>query len=91
MSQWLFAFLDQMSFIENLLRLHPSLHVHADKQDDVEQIIVSLMRDGRHMLHVVADFDFTLTMYEKDGVILPSTHAVIESDDRVKVRLGSRV
>ena len=75
-----------MTFIERLLRLHPSLQVQNDKRDYVEQILASMKRDGRQMLHVVADFDYTLTMYEKDDVTLPSTHAVVESDDRVKVR-----
>ncbi|CAF5146343.1 unnamed protein product, partial [Rotaria sp. Silwood1] len=52
-----------------------------------EQTIRSLINDGRKMLHIVADFDFTLTMYEKNGVALPSTFAVIEGDDRVTVRI----
>lgn len=75
-----------MNFIENLLKNHSHVHVHHDKRHYVEQIILSLINDGREMLHVVADFDFTLTMYEKNGVNLPSTFGVIESDDRVTVR-----
>jgi hypothetical protein len=75
-----------MSFIEKLLKDNSHVHIHDDKQDFVEQTIRSLINDGRNMLHVVADFDFTLTVYEKDGVVLLSTHGVIEGDERVKVR-----
>ncbi|CAF3267060.1 unnamed protein product [Rotaria socialis] len=78
-----------MNFIENLLKNNSHVHVHNDKLAYVEQTIRSLISDGRKMLHVVADFDYTLTMYEKDAVILPSTFAVIESDDRVKLPDGS--
>jgi hypothetical protein len=75
-----------MSFIEKLLKDNSHVHIHDDKRDFVEQTIRSLINDGRSMLHVVADFDFTLTVYEKDGVVLPSTHGVIEGDERVTVR-----
>jgi hypothetical protein len=75
-----------MSFIEKLLKDNSHVHIHDDKRDFVEQTIRSLINDGRSMLHVVADFDFTLTVYEKDGVVLLSTHGVIEGDERVKVR-----
>jgi hypothetical protein len=75
-----------MSFIEKLLKDNLHVHIHDDKRDFVEQTIHSLINDGRSMLHVVADFDFTLTVYEKDGVVLPSTHGVIEGDERVTVR-----
>ncbi|CAF1291172.1 unnamed protein product [Rotaria magnacalcarata] len=78
-----------MNFIENLLKNNSHVHVHNDKLAYVEQTIRSLISDGRKMLHVVADFDYTLTMYEKDGVILPSTFAVIESNDGVKLPDGS--
>lgn len=76
-----------MSLIDNLLQTSSHVHIADDKREFVEQTIRSLINDGRHMLHVVADFDFTLTVYEKDGVVLPSTYAVIEGDDRVTVRL----
>lgn len=75
-----------MNLIEKLLKENPHVHIHVDKRNNVEQIIHSLIKDGRQMLHVVADFDFTLTMYEKNGEILPSTHAAIESNQRVTVR-----
>ena len=68
-----------MSFIEKLLTENSHVHIHDDKRIYVEQIIRSLINDGRKMLHVVADFDFTLTMYEKNGVHLPSTFGVIEA------------
>jgi hypothetical protein len=77
-----------MNFIEKLLKENSHVHIHDDKRLDVEEIIRSLINDGRNMLHVVADFDFTLTMYEKDGVTLPSTFGVIEWNDRVRVRFG---
>jgi hypothetical protein len=77
-----------MNFIEKLLKENSHVHIHDDKRLDVEEIIRSLINDGRKMLHVVADFDFTLTMYEKDGVTLPSTFGVIEWNDRVRVRFG---
>jgi hypothetical protein len=76
-----------MNFIEKILKENSHVHIHDDKRVDVEEIICSLINDGRNMLHVVADFDFTLTMYEKDGVSLPSTFGVIESDNRVTVRI----
>jgi hypothetical protein len=75
-----------MSFIEKLLEDNLHVHIHENKREFVEQTIRSLINDGRGMLHVVADFDFTLTMYEKDGEILPSTYGVIENNERVKVR-----
>ncbi|CAF1950506.1 unnamed protein product [Rotaria magnacalcarata] len=78
-----------MNFIENLLKNNSHVHIHNDKLAYVEQTIRSLISDGRKMLHIVADFDYTLTMYEKDGVILPSTFAVIESNDGVKLPDGS--
>ncbi|CAF1114234.1 unnamed protein product [Rotaria sp. Silwood1] len=78
-----------MSFIENLLQTNSHVHIHNDKRVYVEQTIRSLINDGRKMLHIVADFDFTLTMYEKNGVALPSTFAVIEGDDRVTLPDGS--
>jgi hypothetical protein len=76
-----------MSFIEKLLKENSYVHIHDEKRVQVEEIISSLINDGRSMLHVVADFDFTLTMYEKNGVVLPSTFGVIEEEDRVRVRL----
>ena len=75
-----------MNFLDKLLQDNRHVHIDHNKRDFVEQTIRSLINDGRSMLHVVADFDFTLTVYEKDGIILPSTYAVIEGDDRVKVR-----
>ncbi len=74
-----------MSLIEKLLNDNVHVHIHDDKREFVEQTIASLINDGRKMLHVVADFDFTLTMYEKDGMILPSTYGVIEGNERVIV------
>jgi hypothetical protein len=76
-----------MSFIEKILKNNSHVHIHDDKRVYVEEIIRSLINDGRKMLHVVADFDFTLTMYEKDGAVLPSTFAVIEDNERVRVRI----
>ncbi len=76
-----------MSFIEKILKNNSHVHIHDDKRVYVEEIIRSLINDGRKMLHVVADFDFTLTMYEKDGVLLPSTFGIIESDDQIAVRI----
>jgi hypothetical protein len=76
-----------MTFIDKLLKDNLHVHIHDDKKVYVEQVLRSLINDGRKMLHVVADFDFTLTMYEKDGVILPTTFGVIESNDRVTVRI----
>jgi hypothetical protein len=77
-----------MSFIEKILRENSHVHIHNEKRAQVEETIRSLINDGRNMLHVVADFDFTLTMYEKDGVILPSTFGVIERNDRIIVRFS---
>jgi hypothetical protein len=77
-----------MNFIEKLLKENSHVHVHDDKRIYVEEVIHSLINDGRSMLHIVADFDFTLTMYEKDGKTLPSTFGVIEQNDRVRVRIS---
>jgi hypothetical protein len=74
-----------MHFIEHLLATYPHVHIHADKRQRVQDIVDQLIHDGRALLQVVADYDFTLTIYEKDGHMLPSTHAVIENDDRVRV------
>jgi hypothetical protein len=76
-----------MSFIEKLLKENPHVHIHDHKHIYVEEMIRSLVNDGRKMLHVVADFDFTLTMYEKNGITLPSTFGVIESNDLARVRI----
>ncbi|CAF2471813.1 unnamed protein product [Rotaria sp. Silwood2] len=78
-----------MTLIEKILNENSHVHIHDDKRAYVEETIQSLINDGRKMLHVVADFDFTLTIYEKNGVILPSTFGVIESNDRVKLPDGS--
>ncbi|CAF0855737.1 unnamed protein product [Adineta steineri] len=78
-----------MNLIEQILNQNPHVHIHDDKRVYVEEIIHSLIKDGRNMLHVVADFDFTLTMYEKNGVRLPSTFGVIESSDIIKLPDGS--
>jgi len=80
-----------MSFIEKLLKDNLHVHIHDDKRIFVEQTIRSLINDKRDMLHVVADFDFTLTMYEKDGAVLPSTYGVIEGNERVILPDGSLV
>jgi hypothetical protein len=74
-----------MSFVEKILKENPHVHIHDDKRAQVEETIRSLINDGRSMLHVVADFDFTLTMFEKNGVLLPSTFGVIERNDRIAV------
>ena len=79
-----------MSLIEKILKENSHVHVHEEKRIRVEEIIRSLINDGRNLLHVVADFDFTLTMYEKNGIILPSTFGVIERNDRIKVRISIR-
>ncbi|CAF4672357.1 unnamed protein product, partial [Rotaria sp. Silwood1] len=73
-----------MSLIEKILNENSHVHIHDDKRIYVEDTVRSLLNDGRKMLHVVADFDFTLTVYEKNGVILPSTFGVIESNAQVK-------
>jgi hypothetical protein len=78
-----------MSFIEKLLTDNSHVHIHDDKRVHVEHVIRSIINDGQKMLHVVADFDFTLTIFEKNGKILPSTFGVIESNNRVKVRIRS--
>ena len=75
-----------MSLIEKLLKDNSHVHIHENKRTFVEETIRSLINNGRSMLHVVADFDFTLTVYEKDGIILPSTHGVIEGNENVIVR-----
>ena len=77
-----------MSFIERLLKTNSHVHVHNDKRARVEQTIHALISDGQEMLHIVVNFDFRLTMYEKDGLNLPSTFAFIEDDERVKVRIS---
>ena len=75
-----------MESIEKYLRENSHIHIADDKRSQVEQTIRSLIEDGRKMLHVVADFDFTLTMYEKNNLVLPSTFGVIEDNDRIRVR-----
>lgn len=78
-----------MNFVDKLLQTNSHVHIHDDKRTFVDETIRSLIDDGRSRLHIVADFDFTLTVYEKDGVILPSTFAVIEGNEQVKVRTRS--
>ena len=74
-----------MNSIETFLKENAHVHIHENKRVQVEQTLRALINDGRRLLHVVADFDFTLTMYDKDSVSLPSTFGVIEMNDRVKV------
>jgi hypothetical protein len=76
-----------MNLIEKILNENSHVHIHEDKRVYVEETIRSLIQDGRSLLHVVADFDFTLTMYEKDGVLLPSTFGIIQSNDQIAVRI----
>ncbi|CAF1369163.1 unnamed protein product [Adineta ricciae] len=78
-----------MNLLANILQTNPHVHVHDDKRAYVDDALRSMVKDGRKMLHVVADFDFTLTMYEKDGMALPSTFGVIESNDYIKLPDGS--
>ncbi|CAM4739678.1 unnamed protein product [Rotaria magnacalcarata] len=80
---------NKMNLVEKLLNENSHVHIHDDKHAAVEQTVRSLISEGRQMLHVVADFDFTLTMYEKNGVILPSTFGVIESNDQILLPDGS--
>lgn len=75
-----------MDTINKFIRENPHIHISEQKRDRVEQTIRNLVEQGRKMLHVVADFDFTLTMHRKNGVTLPSTFGVIESNDTVMVR-----
>lgn len=75
-----------MESIQKYLRENPHIHIADDKRSQVEQTIRSLINDGRKLLHVVADFDFTLTMYEKNNLVLPSTFGVIEDNDEIRVR-----
>lgn len=75
-----------MESIEKFLQENPQIHIADEKRSAVEKTIRSLINDGRKMLHVVADFDFTLTMYEKNDVVLPSTFGVIEDNDDIRVR-----
>lgn len=79
-----------MHLLDELLKANAHVHVHEEKRAHVDEVLRSLIRDGRSMLHVVADFDFTLTMYEKDGVVLPSTFGVIESNDFIRVSANAR-
>lgn len=74
-----------MNLLENILQTNPHVHVQDEKRAHVDDVLRSMVKDGRKMLHVVADFDFTLTMYEKDGLVLPSTFGVIESNNYIKV------
>ncbi|CAF1263656.1 unnamed protein product [Rotaria sordida] len=78
-----------MNLIKKILNENSHVHIHDDKRTYVEDIVQSLINDRRKMLHVVADFDFTLTIYEKNGIILPSTFGVIESNHHVKLPDGS--
>ncbi|CAF3121145.1 unnamed protein product [Rotaria socialis] len=80
---------NKMNLVEKLLSENSHVHIRDDKRAAVEQTVRSLISEGRQMLHVVADFDFTLTMYEKNGVILPSTFGVIESNDQISLPDGS--
>ena len=75
-----------MESVLKFLEENPHIHIHSEKRYHVEETLRALIRDGRKMLHVVADFDFTLTMYEKDGKVLSSTFGVIESNENVKVK-----
>lgn len=75
-----------MHSIETFLQAHSHVHIADEKRPQVFETLRALIDDGRQRLHVVADFDFTLTMYEKDGRVLPSTFGVIESNEHVTVR-----
>lgn len=79
-----------MNVLETLLAKFPSVRVQPEKRLAVARLLERLIKDGREQLHVIADFDFTLTRYEKNGKRLPSTFAVIESDPRVKVKFATR-
>lgn len=74
-----------MSFVEKLRQKFSYVHVAEEKKILVDEILRTLIDGGRKKIHVVVDFDFTLTQYEKDGKDLPSTYAVIESYQHVKV------
>lgn len=82
----LLLFRSKMGLVEELLAGRPHVHIHEAKRARVEEILRSLVADGRKLLHVVADFDFTLSAYEHNGAPGLSTFAVIENNERAVVR-----
>ncbi|CAM4842529.1 unnamed protein product [Rotaria magnacalcarata] len=78
-----------MEIIENILHKNPHVHIHDDKRASAERTLRSLIDDGRKMLHVVTDFDYTLTMFIKNGVTLATTFGVIYSQSPVPLPDGS--
>ncbi|CAF0801908.1 unnamed protein product [Adineta ricciae] len=80
-----------MNWTEKFLQTFPQAHIQDDKRAHVEEVIKAMIKDGRSMLHVVADFDFTLSTYDNNGDPAPSTFAVIETDERVQLPDGTLV
>ena len=63
-----------MNFVENLLKTNSHIHIHNDKRAYVEQIICSLILDGRKMLHIVTDFDSVDNLGWNFIVFKPEVH-----------------
>ncbi|UJR16292.1 hypothetical protein I4U23_003198 [Adineta vaga] len=78
-----------MSCIEKLLQTYSNVHIQDDKRTHVEEVIQSLINDGRKKLHIVADFDYTLSTYEVNGNPAPTTFAVVESNEHVLLPDGT--
>lgn len=53
-------------------------HVHIRDPERVEEIVTQLIKDGRHKLQVVSDFDRTITRYILEGRKVPTCHAVLD-------------
>ncbi|XP_071943235.1 cytosolic 5'-nucleotidase 3-like [Antedon mediterranea] len=53
-------------------------HIHIKDPDRVEEIVTALIKGGRNKLQVISDFDRTITRYKCNGIILPTTHAILE-------------
>ncbi|ORZ37930.1 pyrimidine 5'-nucleotidase-domain-containing protein [Catenaria anguillulae PL171] len=67
------------AFIQRWLALPTTQsHIHIRNPADLAEKLARIFADGPHHLHIVSDYDMTMTKYWINGVRGPSSHAVLE-------------
>lgn len=62
---------------------HPSNHVHVGNVAAFEAKIQALLNGGRKSVHLISDFDMTLTKYWLNGKRSVSSHGILERYSRL--------
>ena len=57
-------------------------HIHIKRIEEVEAKLRTIEKDGVEHLHIVTDFDMTLTKYLVDKKRNMSSHSLLDSNER---------